>query len=78
MAPLLQQLKLISITVVKLFNAIQQSQAAASVAVEETKASRGSGKPLLPAPSIDKGAKGKGKGKNKDNVIGRGKESEYI
>jgi len=60
--------------VVKLFNAIQQSQSAASLAVEETKASRGSGKPSLNAPSVDKIVKGKGKGKNKDNVIGRGKE----
>jgi len=61
--------------VVKLFNAIQQSQASASVAVEDAKASRGSGKPSLPTPSLDKGAKGKGKGKTQDNVIGRGKES---
>jgi hypothetical protein len=69
------RLKPTSIAVVKLFNAIQQSQAAASVAVEETKASRGSGKPSLAAPSIDKNAKGKGK--NKDNIVGRGKESEW-
>jgi hypothetical protein len=73
----LPQLKLTYITVVKLFNAIQQSQSAASLAVEETKTSRGSGKPSLPAPS-DKSVKGKGKGKNKDNVIGRGKESELF
>lgn len=65
-------------TVVKLFNAIQQSQTAATVAVQEAKASRGSGKPSLPAPSLDKGLKGKGKGKNKDNVIGRGKESQCV
>ncbi|KAI0320338.1 Rrp15p-domain-containing protein [Amylostereum chailletii] len=60
--------------VVKLFNAIQQSQASAAAAVEETKAARGSGKPTLPAPSLDKG-KGKQKGKSKDNPLGRGKES---
>lgn len=61
------------VTVVKLFNAIQQSQAAATVAAEETKASRGSGKPSLPAPSTDKG---KGRGKSKDNPIGRSSASE--
>ncbi|KZP16826.1 hypothetical protein FIBSPDRAFT_831320 [Athelia psychrophila] len=62
--------------VVKLFNAIQQSQASTAVAVEETKAGRGSGKPSLPAPSIDDTPKGhKAKSKNKDNIIGRGKES---
>lgn len=57
---------------------IQQSQAAAAVAVEETKAARGSGKPSLPAPIIQDTPKGhKTKSKNKDNVIGRGKESEW-
>ncbi|KAJ7492703.1 Rrp15p-domain-containing protein [Mycena latifolia] len=58
--------------VVKLFNVIQQSQASASVAAEETKAARGSGKPTLPAPVIESKAKGKGK---KDNVLGRAKEA---
>jgi hypothetical protein len=61
--------------VVKLFNAIQQAQAAASEATEESKAQRGSGKPSLPAPSIDAKAQRK-KGKQKDNIIGRGKESK--
>ncbi|KAJ7706267.1 Rrp15p-domain-containing protein [Mycena rosella] len=58
--------------VVKLFNVIQQSQASASVAAEETKAARGSGKPTLPAPMIESKTKGKGK---KDNVLGRAKEA---
>ncbi|RPD81907.1 hypothetical protein L226DRAFT_10987 [Lentinus tigrinus ALCF2SS1-7] len=58
--------------VVKLFNAIQQSQAASAAATEELKAHRGTGKPTLPAPAIhDK----KKKGKQKDNIIGRGKEA---
>ncbi|KAI1793827.1 Rrp15p-domain-containing protein [Ganoderma leucocontextum] len=58
--------------VVKLFNAIQQSQAASAVAAEELKSHRGTGKPTLPAPAIhDK----KKKGKHKDNIIGRGKEA---
>jgi hypothetical protein len=48
--------------VVKLFNAIQQSQASAAVAEKELKSTRGSGKPTLPAPSFDK----KTKNKNKD------------
>ncbi|TFY55226.1 hypothetical protein EVJ58_g8383 [Rhodofomes roseus] len=63
--------------VVKLFNAIQQSQAASSVAAEEVKAHRGSGKPTLPAPVLDVLDKKKTpkKGKQKDNVIGRAKES---
>ncbi|KAL5495296.1 hypothetical protein ACEPAI_759 [Sanghuangporus weigelae] len=39
--------------VVKLFNAIQQTQAAAAVAQKETKAQRGSGKPTLPKPTLD-------------------------
>ena len=47
---------------VKLFNAIQQSQASAAVAEKELKSTRGSGKPTLPAPSFDK----KSKTKNKD------------
>lgn len=45
--------------VVKLFNAIQQTQSAAAVVQEEAKASRGSGKPTLPAPAV--APKGKGK-----------------
>lgn len=46
--------------VVKLFNVIQQSQAAAAAAEEGLKAQRGTGKPTLPAPSLVKGKK-KGK-----------------
>ncbi|KAF9481034.1 hypothetical protein BDN70DRAFT_876917 [Pholiota conissans] len=60
--------------VVRLFNVIQQSQASATAATEELKASRGTGKPTLPAP-ITEAKSGKSKGKNKDNIIGRGKES---
>ncbi|EIW86799.1 hypothetical protein CONPUDRAFT_44036 [Coniophora puteana RWD-64-598 SS2] len=60
--------------VVKLFNAIQQSQTAAVKAAETDKASRGTGKPSLPAPSFDKQVRNKGKGKSKDNILGRGKE----
>ncbi|OCB88556.1 hypothetical protein A7U60_g4259 [Sanghuangporus baumii] len=46
--------------VVKLFNAIQQTQAAAAVAREEAKAQRGSGKPTLPKPALDSKKKKKG------------------
>jgi hypothetical protein len=67
------QRKLIGSLVVKLFNAIQQSQAAAAIADEEAKASRGTGKPALPAPTVDRIPKRKGK--QKDNLIGRGKQS---
>ncbi|KAG5730881.1 hypothetical protein E4T56_gene19930, partial [Termitomyces sp. T112] len=59
---------------VKLFNVIQQSQAAATAATEESKATRGTGKPTLPAPVINNKTQSK-KAKNKDNIIGRGKES---
>ncbi|TFK77178.1 hypothetical protein BDN72DRAFT_830342 [Pluteus cervinus] len=45
--------------VVKLFNAIQQSQAEASKAAVELKAQRGTGKPTLPAPKYE--PKGKSK-----------------
>ena len=63
--------------VVKLFNVIQQSQAAASVAAEQVKAQRGSGKPTLPAPRIDGKSKPKKGGKHKDNLLGsRGKDGE--
>ncbi|GBE77774.1 hypothetical protein SCP_0106560 [Sparassis crispa] len=44
--------------VVKLFNVIQQSQAANATAAEELKTHRGSGKPTLPAPKIESKAKG--------------------
>ncbi|KAI0004250.1 Rrp15p-domain-containing protein [Russula compacta] len=60
--------------VVKLFNAIQQSQASATVAEKERKDARGSGKPTLPAPSFDKFSK-TGKRKKKDNPLSRGAES---
>ncbi|KAI0257469.1 Rrp15p-domain-containing protein [Lactifluus subvellereus] len=60
--------------VVKLFNAIQQSQTRAAAAEQELKDARGSGKPTLPAPSFEKKSKTR-KGKNKDNPLGRGKES---
>ena len=44
-----------------MFNAIQQTQAAAAAEAEETKAQRGSGKPTLPAPKFEgKGKKKKG------------------
>ncbi|KAF8922639.1 Rrp15p-domain-containing protein [Mucidula mucida] len=56
--------------VVKLFNAVQQSQTAAANTEEEKKAAKGSGKPRLAAPTIE----GKmGKKSKKDNLIGRGK-----
>ncbi|EPT04026.1 hypothetical protein FOMPIDRAFT_98751 [Fomitopsis schrenkii] len=59
--------------VVKLFNVIQQTQAASAAVQQEVKAQRGSGKPTLPAPVPDK--KQAKKGKQKDNIIGRGKEA---
>ena len=58
--------------VVKLFNVIQQSQASVSAAADKAKANRGTGKPALAAPVVDS-KRGRGK---KDNIIGRGKESE--
>jgi hypothetical protein len=60
-------------SVVKLFNAIQQSQAALAEVQEDAKAQRGSGKPTLPAPNVVGKPKGK-KEKQKDNLIGRGKQ----
>jgi hypothetical protein len=62
--------------VVKLFNAIQQSQATVVAAAEVAKAEKGSGKPRLPAPIIE--TKGKKKGSKKDNILGRGKESAWL
>ncbi|OCH94763.1 hypothetical protein OBBRIDRAFT_801020 [Obba rivulosa] len=56
--------------VVKLFNAIQQSQVAASAETEQLKALRGSGKPTLPAPTIGKSTANK-KGKHKDSGTGK-------
>ena len=46
----------------KLFNVIQQAQAADVAAEETTKSQRGTGKATLPAPTLDKGKK---KGKQK-------------
>lgn len=54
-------------SVVKLFNAIQQAQQAATAAQEEAKSNRGSGKPTLPAPSIPSKHKEKGKGSQKSS-----------
>lgn len=62
---------------VKLFNVIQQSQSAVAIASEESKNSRGSGKPSLPAPSFEKG-NSKKKGRQKDNLLGRGKDGWHI
>lgn len=58
---------------VKLFNAIAESQSIVAKATEGAKKSRGTGKPSLPAPSFEKGSSKK-KGKQKDNLLGRGKE----
>ncbi|KDQ63485.1 hypothetical protein JAAARDRAFT_169351 [Jaapia argillacea MUCL 33604] len=61
--------------VVKLFNAIQQSQAAASQKAEDVKTLRGTGKATLPAPSHDSKAKAKQKAKRKDVGISGGKDA---
>ncbi|KZT30652.1 hypothetical protein NEOLEDRAFT_1054342 [Neolentinus lepideus HHB14362 ss-1] len=50
--------------VVKLFNAMQQTQTASAVAVEEAKANRGTGKPTLLAPDYSKKSKSKNKKKS--------------
>jgi len=55
-------------TVVKLFNAIQDSQIAASTSAQEVKAARGTGKPTLPAPKVDDTTKKKHKHKNNASV----------
>lgn len=60
--------------VVKLFNTIQQSQLAAAAAEEEAKASRGTGKPLLPTPSLSRKDKGK-KNDHKTNISGWERQS---
>ncbi|KAI0080313.1 hypothetical protein K474DRAFT_1590047 [Panus rudis PR-1116 ss-1] len=62
--------------VVKLFNVIQQSQAATAAAAEGLKAQRGTGKPTLPAPEIGKPKK-KGKtsvglGSTREAALGQG------
>ncbi|KAH9947150.1 Rrp15p-domain-containing protein [Amylocystis lapponica] len=54
--------------VVKLFNAIQQSQAASSAAADELKTQRGSGKPTLPAPTSESKSKSGKKSGRKANV----------
>ncbi|KAI9060571.1 hypothetical protein FKP32DRAFT_1732011 [Trametes sanguinea] len=58
--------------VVKLFNAIQQSQAASAAAAEELKAQRGTGKPTLPAPTFNDKKK---KGKHKDVAAAKAPET---
>lgn len=67
---------------VKLFNAIQQSQAAAAAKAEELKSHRGTGKPTLPAPIIDSNnnkGKSRKKGKQKDDVpLGCGCRSSVV
>ena len=57
--------------VVKLFNLIQQSEVAASAAAENAKTSRGTGKPSLRAPEVDRKLKGQGK---KRNTVGIAKK----
>lgn len=57
--------------VVKLFNAIQQSQSSAAAAAKDT-SSKGSGKAKLPAPSAESAQQ---KSKGKDNLLGRGKQT---
>ncbi|KAK2461988.1 hypothetical protein APHAL10511_006451 [Amanita phalloides] len=64
--------------VVKLFNVIQQAQASTTASAEEKKAMRGSGKPTLAAPDIERKNKHRKKGKNKDNVLGRGQEKDAV
>lgn len=54
---------------------IQQSQSSATVATEEAKKSRGTGKPSLPAPTFDKAQVNR---KQKDNNLGRGKEGKSL
>ncbi|OSC99469.1 hypothetical protein PYCCODRAFT_1395055 [Trametes coccinea BRFM310] len=58
--------------VVKLFNAIQQSQAASAAAAEELKSQRGTGKPTLPAPTFNDKKK---KGKHKDIAAAKAPET---
>jgi len=60
--------------VVKLFNAIQQSQLAAAAAEEEAKAARGTGKPSLPTPSLSGINKAK-RGQHKTGASGGEKQS---
>ncbi|KAH0838242.1 Rrp15p-domain-containing protein [Lanmaoa asiatica] len=60
--------------VVKLFNTIQQSQLAAAAAEEEAKASRGTGKPSLPTPSLSRKDNGK-RNNYKTNISGEEKQT---
>ena len=69
---------LITIPVVKLFNVIQQSQASASATVEKAKATRGTGKASLPAPSVDNKAQEKVKSKGKNSGGHRGESMLYF
>lgn len=59
--------------VVKLFNAIQQTQMASVAVQEEAKAARGSGKPSLPAPVLDSKTK-----KKNATALGKSESSEYL
>lgn len=58
-------------TVVKLFNAIQQSQTNASTIAEDNKAARGTGKPTLPAPILDTKLRRNVKGKDTSSIRGK-------
>ena len=60
--------------VVRLFNLIQQSEVAASAAAENAKVSRGTGKPSLRAPEVDRKQKGQGK---KRNTLGTAKDRTW-
>lgn len=76
MCSLHAMLSAIVFSVVKLFNVIQQSQVAAASAAENLKNERGTGKPTLPAPQLDRKKK---KGKHKDNILGQGgKEGTFL
>ncbi|KAH9846835.1 Rrp15p-domain-containing protein [Lenzites betulinus] len=58
--------------VVKLFNVIQQSQAASAAAAEELKTHKGTGRATLPAPTFQDKKK---KGKQKDLGIAKGADT---
>ncbi|KZP00866.1 hypothetical protein CALVIDRAFT_533205 [Calocera viscosa TUFC12733] len=61
--------------VVKLFNAIQASQNLSAAQQEAKEADKGTGKPRLPAPSVDGfGNAGKKRKQGADNIVGRAKE----
>ncbi|KAI0830584.1 Rrp15p-domain-containing protein [Trametes gibbosa] len=60
--------------VVKLFNVIQQSQAASAAAAEALKTHRGTGRPTLPAPTFQDKKK---KGKHKDAGVVRTAQTNF-